>query len=784
MADQITEIKKIAFIGDYLPRKCGIATFTSDLRASLIKAFPAVESFVAPVNDLPQGYAYPDEVRFEFGEGDLDAYRRTAAYLNFSNADVVCLQHEYGIFGGPAGSFILALLRDLRIPVVTTLHTVLHEPDAQQRRVLQELGSLSSRLVVMSERGRKMLTDIYGISGDKIDLIPHGIPDLPFVDSNFYKDQFGVEGKHVLLTFGLLSPNKGIENVLRALPEVVKKFPNLIYIILGATHPNLVREHGEAYRLSLERLAQDLGIKRHVSFYNRFVEFEELKAFLGVADIYVTPYLNEAQSTSGTLAYAFGSGKAVISTPYWHAQELLNDDHGVLVPFNNTKAMAQAILDLLGDNNKRNAMRKRAYLAGREMIWSKTAERYMESFENARRSPTSHSIRRLEVRTLEDESLELPAVSLDHLVRMSDSTGILQHAIHSLPDFSHGYCTDDNARALIVTVLLENLELEARELTRLSEIYASSIQFAFNPDLKRFRNFMGFNRTWLEPVGSEDSHGRALWALGTCVGRSQHRDLQAWAAQLFERALPSALDTSSPRTWAYTLLGIYEYFRRFNGDRMAAQTRDTLTKRLIDLFEANATEEWPWFEDIVTYANAALPHVLILSGRWADNARAFEIGLKSLRWLVSVQKSPHGHFRPIGSMGFYPRGGKPAEFDQQPIEAHCTVSACLEAYRSTDDARWHEEARLAFEWFLGRNDLGLSLYNPTTGGCCDGLHMDRVNLNQGAESTLAYLMALSEMELLEHDLRSFQKPSQHEMSNHHNSASEANPSRILQETTS
>ena len=636
MADQITDIKKIAFIGDYLPRKCGIATFTGDLRNAVARQFPNVESFVAPVNDLPQGYAYPPEVRFEFGEGDLDSYRRTADYLNFSNADVVCLQHEYGIYGGPAGSFILALLRDLRIPVVTTLHTVLDEPDAQQRRVLQELCALSSRLIVMSERSRKILSDLYHVSEDKIDLIAHGIPDLPFVDSNFYKDQFGVEGKHVLLTFGLLSPNKGIENVMRALPEIVKKFPNLIYIILGATHPNLVRQHGEAYRLSLERLAQDLGIKRNVSFYNRFVEFEELKAFLGVADIYITPYLNAAQSTSGTLAYAFGSGKAVISTPYWHAQELLDDGRGVLVPFNDTKAMTKAVLDLLGNDVKRNAMRKRAYLLGREMVWSKAAEHYMESFEKARRSPTSISIRRLEVRTLDDESLELPAVSLDHLIRLTDSTGIIQHAIHSLPDFAHGYCTDDNARALILTVLLENLEVEGRELTRMSEIYASSLQYAFNPDLKRFRNFMGFNRQWLEPVGSEDSHGRALWALGTCVGRSNHRDIQTWAAQLFDRALPSILDIGSPRAVALTLLGIYEYFRRFNGDRKAAQVRDALTQRLIDLFEANSSEEWPWFESNLTYANALLPHVLILSGRWADNPRAFEIGLKSLRWLVSV----------------------------------------------------------------------------------------------------------------------------------------------------
>ena len=399
MSDPIAAIKKIAFIGDYLPRKCGIATFTADLRSAVKDAFPNVETFVAPVNDRLEGYEYPGEVRFEFHEGDLDSYRRTADYLNFSNADVVSLQHEYGIFGGPAGSFILPLLRDLRIPVVTTLHTVLDEPDTQQRRVLHEIGALSSRLIVMSERGREKLQQIYGVPGDKIDLVAHGIPDLPFVDSNFYKDQFDVEGKHVLLTFGLLSPNKGIENVLRALPEVVKKFPNLIYIVLGATHPNLVREHGEAYRLSLERLAQDLGIKRNVGFYNRFVEFEELKAFLGVADLYITPYLNAAQSTSGTLAYAFGSGKAVISTPYWHAQELLGDGRGVLVPFNDTPAMAGAILGLLEDDIARNAMRKRAYLLGREMIWAKAAGHYMESFEHARRSPTSQGIRRLGVRT-------------------------------------------------------------------------------------------------------------------------------------------------------------------------------------------------------------------------------------------------------------------------------------------------------------------------------------------------------------------------------------------------
>ena len=757
-----TEIKKIAFLGDYLPRQCGIATFTFDLRKAMVKEYPATECFVTPVNDLPAGYDYSSEVRFEFSENDLESYRRTADYLNFSDADVVCLQHEYGIYGGPAGSFILALLRDLRIPVITTLHTILENPSSEQRRVLQELSLLSARLVVMSERGARMLREIYGVPPEKIDLIPHGIIDMPFVDSNFYKDQFDVEGKHVLLTFGLLSPNKGIENVLRALPEVTKKFPNLVYIILGATHPNLLREQGEAYRLSLERLAKELGIKRHVSFHNRFVDQEELKVFLGVADLYITPYQNLAQATSGTLAYAFGCGKAVISTPYWHAEELLSDGKGVLVPFGDSQAMADAIIGLLSDDTRRHAMRKRAYLLGRGMVWSRTAELYMASFENARRNPTSQSIRRLGVRTLEEERLELPHLRLDHLTRMSDSTGMYQHAIFSLPDFAHGYCTDDNARALIATVLLEELEQESRELHGLRETYASFMQYAFDPFTRRFRNFMSFDRRWLEEEGSEDSQGRALWALGTCAGRSGSTDMQAWAAQLFERALPAVLDARSPRAWAFTLLGIYEYFRRLSGDRNAAQARDVLTLRLIDLFDRTAGEDWPWFENSLSYANARLSQVLILSGRWADNAKAFEIGLKSLRWLVSIQKAPRGHFRPIGSAGFYKRGGTPAEFDQQPIEAHGTISACLEAYRSTNDPYWHEQASIAFEWFLGRNDLGLSLYDSKTGGCRDGLHMDRVNQNQGAESTLAYLISLSEMRLLENDLKAFQRPADYD----------------------
>ena len=754
----IPAIKKIAFLGDYFPRKCGIATFTHDLRGAVAAVYPGIDCFVAPVNDQAEGYDYGPEVRFEFSENDLDSYTRTAEYLNFSGTDVVCLQHEYGIFGGPAGSFILALLRDLRIPVVTTLHTLLEKPSAEQRRVLQELALLSSRLVVMSERGRRMLREIHGVPDGKIDLIPHGIPDLPFTDPNYLKDQFQVEGKQVLLTFGLLSPNKGIEYVLRALPEVVKEFPNFVYIVLGATHPNLVRDHGEVYRLGLERLAADLAIAKHVSFYNRFVDLAELTDFLGVADLYITPYLNPAQITSGTLAYAYGSGKAVISTPYWHAEELLADGRGVLVPFADSAAIAREIVALLRDDKRRHAMRKAAYVEGRGMVWERAARGYMASFERARSQPTSQPIRRMGVRTLDEKRLELPAIRLDHLAAMSDSTGLLQHAIYSLPDYAHGYCTDDNARALVATLLLEELELDLPEVRRLGATYASFMQYAFDPGARRFRNFMSYDRRWLEAAGSEDSQGRALWALGTTVGRSGRADLQSWAAQLFERALPPLLETTSPRTWAFALLGIYEYFRRLSGDRLATQVRDVLTQRLIDLHEANADADWCWFEDTVSYDNARLPQVLILGGRWAGNPKAFEIGLKSLRWLVDVQKSPSGHFCPIGSEGFHQRGGKPARFDQQPVEALATISACLEAYRSTNDPAWHREARIAFEWFLGRNDLGLALCDPKTGACCDGLHVDRVNQNRGAESTHSYLIALSEMKLLENHLKAFHEP--------------------------
>ncbi len=754
-----TELRKIAFLGDYLPRKCGIATFTTDLRCAVAAEFPALRCLVVPVNDLAGGYDYPAEVRFEIAEQDLPSYLRAADFLNITDVDAVCVQHEFGIFGGPAGSHLLALLRELRMPIVTTFHTVLREPNTDQRRVMRELIRLSTRLVVMSERGAEFLRDIYQAPPAKIDLIPHGIPDMPFADPNYFKDEFGVAGKQVLLTFGLLSPNKGIEYALQSLPEVIREFPNLVYIVLGQTHPNLLREEGEAYRLNLERLAKDLGVQKHVVFFNRFVELEELMRFIGAADIYLTPYLTESQITSGTLAYAFGAGNAVVSTPYWHAAELLADERGKLVPFRDAHAIAVAVAELLRDEPLRHSLRKSAFKLGRDMIWSRVAQLYAKSFEQARQDHSFVGRKPSPIKTLDEQPGQLPDLKLDHLYRMSDSTGIFQHASFTVPNFAEGYCTDDNARALVLALMLQKLGHGSPQLSAHAATYAAFINHAFNRERGRFRNFMSFERRWLEEVGSEDCQGQALWALGLCVSQAGQGSFQMLAAQLFEQALPVAAEFASPRAWAFTLIGIDEYLRRFGGDRRASQIRESLTAKLMQRYADAATEEWHWFEEVVSYANAKLPHAMILNGRCLDNGAMLELGLKTLRWLLKIQTSEAGSFRPIGSNGFFPRGGQRALFDQQPIEAQATISACIEAYQATSDIFWVVEARRAFEWFLGRNDLGLALFDSTTGGCRDGLHMDRLSQNQGAESTLAFLLSLAEMQALQNSITSFKEPS-------------------------
>jgi glycosyltransferase involved in cell wall biosynthesis len=746
---------RIAFVGNYLPRECGIATFTTDLCNALAVEYGPVRLFAIPVNDPDSSYEYPEQVRLEISQDELASYERAADFLNFNGNDLVCLQHEYGIYGGIAGSHILSMLRRLKMPIVTTLHTVLREPDAHQRTVLEEIAKLSDRLVVMSELAAQLLRGVYTIPSSKIDVIPHGVPDLPFMDPNYFKDKFGTEGKSVLLTFGLLSPNKGIENVIRALPAVLIKHPNVVYIVSGVTHPHIRKRDGERYREELQSLAAQLDVSDHLIFNNRFISNEELVEHVGAADIYITPYQQEAQVVSGTLAIAFGAGKAIISTPYWHAKELLAERRGVIVPFERSDAMAEAILALLENDAERHAMRKRAYLHSRGTTWPKTARAYMEIFQRARfeRSWQPRPTQSLDAgKGLLDGPDCLPVLNASHLLALTDDTGILQHAIFSVPNTREGYTTDDNARALIVSTQLDETSIDGGygEHLNLSRRYLSFLWLAFHSESGRFRNFLGYDRQWLENVGSEDSHGRALWALGSVLGRSQDAGLRGATGRLFEAAVPAVLTFSSPRAWAFSILGLQAYLDWFPGDRAMQGIRNALANRLLDIYDRCRSDQWHWFEESLSYSNARLPQALILTGWRSNNKQMVEAGIESLEWLVAAQRRGGVEtFVPIGSDGFFAQGKEKARFDQQPVEACATVSVCQEVYRLTKDDRWQTEAQRAFRWFLGENDLLASLYDPITGGCRDGLHPDRVNENQGAESTISFLMALLDMQAAE-----------------------------------
>ncbi|HSL29705.1 MAG TPA: glycosyltransferase, partial [Anaerolineales bacterium] len=586
------------------------------------------------------------------------------------------------------------------------------------------------------------------------DFIPHGIHDVPFVDPGFHKDKFGAEGRPVLMTFGLLSRNKGLEYVIEALPAVVEQHPDLLYLVLGATHPHVVAFEGESYREELQARVRELGLQNNVLFNDEFVTLKDLKEYIGAANIYITPYLDPEQVVSGTLAYTVGAGKAVIATPYRYAKELLADGRGLLVPFRDSKAITEKILYLLENEAEASAMRKRAYMYGRDMIWPAVAEQYRESFDRARREHlTEHYLMTVSTQ-LEALASETPALKLDHVERMTDGTGMYQHAVYSVPNYDEGYTTDDNARALIVSVQLEEsssvskTEAEQPALARVQELghrYLAFLWHAFSAETGRFRNFMGYDRRWLEEIGSEDSHGRALWALGNVLSRSRREGLQGTAVRLFDAALPAVTEFTSPRAWAFALLGIHRYLRRYPGDRAVLSIQTTLVQKLKDLYKAKRTDGWPWFEDIVSYCNPVLPQVLLQYGQSYNDKEAIRIGLESLEWLVNIQQSSQGWIMPVGNQGFYTKGGPIPYFDQQPVEVHALVSACLDAYRVTRDLKWYDSASQAFEWFLGRNALGVSVYDKVTGGCRDGLHIDRLNENQGAESTLAFVQALLEM---------------------------------------
>jgi glycosyltransferase involved in cell wall biosynthesis len=664
--------------------------------------------------------------------------------VNASGAEIVCVQHEFGIFGGDAGSHVLALLRAVRVPVVTTLHTVLSEPNQQQRQAMDELIHLSERVVVMSRRGADLLREVHGVRGDKIDEIPHGIPEVPLGSSS--KHRLGIESKSVMMTFGLLSPDKGVEHVIDALPEVLAAAPETVYLVLGATHPHIKERDGETYRCMLEKRAAGLGVASHVIFHNRFVSQTELVEFLSAADVYITPYLKPAQITSGTLAYAVGSGRAVISTPYWHALELLADGRGILVPWSDPRAIAREVVGLLSDEPKRRALCQRAAAHGRDMKWPVVAHRYMQSFERARADRANRRRNGFDRRHHWTQTRNLPEVNLEHLRRMTDDTGILQHATFSVPRYEEGYCLDDNARALLLVTRVEEAEAGDPRLVRdLASRYLAFVSYAFEKEHRRFRNFLSYSRRWCEECGSEDCHGRALWALGTMLGRTRDEGGQGLGEYLFHEALPAVSTFTSPRAWAFALLGIDEYLRLLPNESRVQSARRELSGKLLECFRRSKRQDWPWFEDGLTYCNARLPHALLASGARMANDEMVAAGLASLEWLASIQRSREGHFAPIGSNGFYRRLETKARFDQQPVDAGAMVSACLEANRVTGDGVWSSCAFRAFDWFLGRNELHANLYDAATGGCRDALHADRANQNQGAESTLSFLLALVEM---------------------------------------
>jgi glycosyltransferase involved in cell wall biosynthesis len=735
-------IRKIAFIGNSLPRRCGIATFTTDLQMAVQASSPDIATCIVAMTDAGQVYAYPPSVAFQIHDDTPQDYIRAADFLNSGGFECVCLQHEFGIFGGEAGADLLALLARLTMPIVTTLHTVLTDPTPAQRAVLIAVVARSMKIIVMAQKARLLLQEVYGVDPRSIEVIPHGIPDVAFAQPAIAKRTLGFAGRSVVLTFGLLSPNKGIETMIEAMPSILQRCPDAIYVVLGATHPNLVRDHGEAYRESLVARAQTLGIAKSVVFLDQFVEQPELLEFISSCDVYVTPYLDAAQMTSGTLAYSFGSGRPVVSTPYWHARELLAEGRGVLVPFGDAAATGQAVGDLLTDDVRRQAMAKRAYTASRAMIWLRTAEAYMAVFSAKRRAMTGVLVA-LPGKPAPADGV-LPAMQLGHLNAMCDDTGLYQHAVHTVPDRAHGYCVDDNARALLLACAL-NAPGEQRLPDVMTSRFAAFVQHAWNPDNKRFRNFMGFNRTWLEDVGSEDSHGRTLWALGECVRSDNTLGRRRWAAALFAEAIASVDLMTSPRAWAFALLGLDAYCEATPQDQDTRSIRRRLADRLMSRLADATGEDWRWFEDGLSYDNARLPQALILTGLAMKSNSYVAAGVESLRWLMTQQRAPGGHFRPVGSAGFGSLRQSPAIFDQQPVEAAATIAAYRAAHRIEANAEWLGAAATALEWFLGRNDLSIPLVDLQSGSCRDGLHPDRANENCGGESVVSYLLALADM---------------------------------------
>jgi len=738
---KLTRTSDIIYVASYLPRNCGIATFTHDLSHSITRELGGENSPVLALTNIPEGYNYPPEVTFEVRRNLIRDYARAAEYLNNSPARLVSLQHEFGLFGGEAGKYLSVMLANLKKPLVTTLHSILSAPEKHYRESVEDVLGYSHKVVTMSRTGVKMLQEIYGVPLSKIEFIPHGVHDVPFVDPSFYKDKFDVEGRTVVLTFGLLSPNKGIETVLDALPAVVEKYPDLVYVVLGATHPEVKKASGEAYRLSLERKVRDLHIEDNVVFHNLFVELQLLTEYICSCDIYVTPYLSRDQITSGTLAYAVGMGKAVISTPYIHAEELLADDTGVLVDFGDAEGFSSALLGLLEDPLRRDQMRKRAYELGRSMTWNRVAQGYLEVFRKVLSQREDVDIDVVWKKRKASRGT-LPIIRLDHIVALSDNVGLFQHAACGIPDRDKGYSSDDVGRGL--AALLHYYHQEQREDVRpLIRLYLSFLHHCQTRS-GTFHNFMSFDRRFIDEEGSEDTLGRVLWGLGTAVRWAPTEGMRALAQNMMENAVPRMLELEHVRSKAYTIVGLCSLLKRFEGASQFKRTVIQLAEEIVQMYRANSREDWKWFEDILTYGNSKVSEALLLAFQCSDVAEFREVGLESLDFLTEVQWNGT-YFEIIGNEGWYPRGGDRAIFGQQPVDAGYLTEAYIAAYNVTDDERYLDHAQHAFEWFLGRNRLNASLYDFSDGSVADGFDSHGISANKGAESVVCYLLAVLAM---------------------------------------
>jgi len=721
----------IALLGNFLPRRCGIPTFTADVHAALGSRFADIAVDVYAMDDAGAPYDYPRAVTASIAQDDPVAYRQAAQAIKASGADLLWVQHEYGIFGGPAGDLLLGLLDAIDLPVVVTLHTVLAEPTPDQRRVMNALVRRSARLFVMAERALDLLTAVYGADPSRIRMIPHGVPDRAPADSAAAKARLGFAGRHVLLTFGLLSPGKGIETMIAAMPAIVARHPEALYVVLGATHPNLLAREGEAYRESLVAQAEALGVAGHIRWLDVFLETDQLLDYLAATDIYVTPYLGAQQMTSGTLAYAVGAGLAIVSTPYVHAKELLAGGHGRLVGFGDSAGFAAAIYRLLDDDDERTRMRRANRALGRTMLWPRLVEAAVEEMRGALADAP---------RRVAPAAMIAPArASFAAVARLSDDTGMIQHSSHGVPDRGHGYCVDDNARALIL--MQQATDLSDALYRRWTPVYAAFVQHAWNPDADRFRNFMGFDRRWLEDAGSEDSSARALWSLAVTARDGRGADLREWAAASFDRAAPHALDFSSPRALAFAMLAGIAMAEAQPGHGVALELVETGGQVLASGLAAHRRPGWCWPEPWLAYDNARLPEALIRAGGALDRREWAASGIAALDWLMERQRAPEGHFRPVGTHGFGRRYAEPSQYDQQPLEAWATIDACAAAFAATGARRWREAAFHAYRWFEGGNDGGVALADAASGECHDGLGPHGPNLNRGAESVLAFQLA-------------------------------------------